>query len=296
MGFVVSLSAPLAAGATVVTLPHFALEAALAAIERHRVTVVAVPPPVMAALAHHRAVDRYDLSSLELIVSGGAPLAAPLQTAVAARFPHAAVAQGYGLTETAVAISGPVGRSATAPGSVGRPMLHTEVKLVAGEIWVRGPQVMTGYLNAPAENLTPDGWLRTGDAGRIDDHGNLQVRDRLKELIKVNGYQVAPAELEALLHGHPRVADVAVVRCADARTGEAPVAVVVPRGDLDSARAVRLGGRARSPAQARASGPSGGGDPAHAVRQDPAPRARGTALNSSHRPRSANFLRSAEPA
>jgi acyl-CoA synthetase (AMP-forming)/AMP-acid ligase II len=112
-------------------------------------------------------------------------------------------------------------------------MLHTEVKLVAGEIWVRGPQVMAGYLNSPAENLTPGGWLRTGDAGLIDEHGNLHVRDRLKELIKVNGYQVAPAELEALLHGHPRVADAAVVRCADARTGEAPVAVVVPRGDLD---------------------------------------------------------------
>ena len=129
MGFVVSLSAPLAAGATVVTLPRFALETALAAIERHRVTVVAVPPPVMAALAHHRAVERYDLSSLELIVSGGRRSPRRCRSAVAARFPHAAVAQGYGLTETAVAVAGPGGALGhRRPGSVGRPMRHTEVQ------------------------------------------------------------------------------------------------------------------------------------------------------------------------
>jgi acyl-CoA synthetase (AMP-forming)/AMP-acid ligase II len=231
MGFIVSLTTPLAAGATVVTLPRFELEAALAAIERHRVTMVAVPPPVMTALAHHPAVDRYDLSSLELVISGGAPLGAPLQRAVAARLPHAVVAQGYGLTETSVALSGPQGRRPTAPGSVGRPMRDTEVKLVDGELWVRGPQVTAGYLNAPADLV--DGWLRTGDLVEIDEQGDLYVRDRIKELIKVNGHQVAPAELEALLQSHPRVADAAVVRRADPRTGEAPVAVVVPRGDVD---------------------------------------------------------------
>ena len=122
------------------------------------------------------------------------------------------------------------------------------------------------------------------------------MRDRLKELIKVNGYQVAPAELEALLHGHPRVADAAVVRCADARTGEAPVAVVVPRGDLDPLALCAWVAERVAPLQAPARRPPGGGDPAHAVRQDPAPRARKTALNSSHRPRSAKFLRSAAPA
>jgi acyl-CoA synthetase (AMP-forming)/AMP-acid ligase II len=197
------------------------------------VTVLAVPPPVMAALAQHPAVDRHDLSSLELVISGGAPLGAPLQRAVAARLPRAAVAQGYGLTETSVAVSGPQARQPTTPGSVGRPMLNTDVKLVDGELWVRGPQVTSGYLNAPAELLTPDGWLRTGDLAEIDAHGDIYVRDRLKELIKVNGYQVAPAELEALLQSHPRIADAAVVRRADPSTGEAPVAVVVPRGDLD---------------------------------------------------------------
>jgi acyl-CoA synthetase (AMP-forming)/AMP-acid ligase II len=236
MGFVVTLAAPLAAGATVVTLPRFDLEAALAAIARHRITVLVVPPPVMLALAHHPAVDRHDLSSLELIVSGGAPLGAEVQRAVAARLSHAAVAQGYGLTETSVAVSGPVGRTPTAPGSVGRPMRDTEVRLVDGELWVRGPQVMQGYLHAPAataEMLTPDGWLRTGDLVEIDARGDLFVRDRLKDLIKVNGLQVAPAELEALLLSHPGVADAAVLRRPHPRTGEVPVAVVVPRGDPD---------------------------------------------------------------
>jgi acyl-CoA synthetase (AMP-forming)/AMP-acid ligase II len=236
MGFVVTLAAPLAAGATVVTFPRFDFEAMLGAIERHRITVLVVPPPVMLALARHPAVAAHDLSSLELVISGGAPLGAELQEAVAARLPGAAVAQGYGLTETCVAISGPRRRRPTTPGSVGRPMPGTEVRLEDGELWVRGPQVMQGYLRAPdatADVLRPDGWLRTGDLVRIDEDGNLYVVDRLKELIKVNGLQVAPAELEALLHTHPGVSDAAVIRRPHARTGEVPVAVVVPSGDLE---------------------------------------------------------------
>jgi acyl-CoA synthetase (AMP-forming)/AMP-acid ligase II len=115
-------------------------------------------------------------------------------------------------------------------------MLDTEVRLVAGELWVRGPQVMQGYLGAPeatAEMLRPDGWLRTGDLVEIDTAGDLYVRDRLKDLIKVNGLQVAPAELEALLQAHPAVADAAVLRRPHPRTGEVPVAVVVPRADVE---------------------------------------------------------------
>jgi len=230
MGFVITLIAPLAAGATVVTLPRFGLESALEAIERHRVTVLAVPPPVMSALAHDPAVERHDLSSLELIVSGGAPLGAALQEAVAARFPRARVGQGYGLTETAATICGPSRDAGTVPGSVGRPMAGTEVRIVdpetgadapGGELWVRGPQVVS------------DGWLRTGDLAHVDAQGNVFVVDRLKDLIKVNAFQVAPAELEALLTTHPHVADAAVIGRPDPRTGEAPVAVVVPRGPLD---------------------------------------------------------------
>jgi acyl-CoA synthetase (AMP-forming)/AMP-acid ligase II len=217
MGFVISLVAPLAAGATVVAAPRFDL----ADVARHRVTVLAVPPPLMAVLARDR---EHDLSSLELIVSGGAPLGAALQEAVAARCPHARVGQGYGLTETAGTICGPARDAGTVPGSVGRPMLDTEIKLVDGELWVRGPQVVTGD------------WLATGDLARIDDDGNVYVVDRIKELIKVNAFQVAPAELEALLTTHPAVSDAAVVGVADERTGEVPEAFVVGAVEPDAVR------------------------------------------------------------
>ncbi len=235
MGFIVTLMAPLAAGATVVTMPRFDFAAMLELVERHAVAVLVVPPPVMAGLAR---ADR-KLSSLELIVSGGAPLSPALHDAVAARFPHAAVGQGYGLTETAVGISGPRRAEGTRPGTCGRPLPGTEVRVVDGELWARGPQVMIGYLNAPdatAAMLAPGGWLRTGDAGHLDEDGNVVVVDRLKELIKVNAHAVAPAELEALLATHPHVADAAVVPRADERAGQVPVAVVVPRGTLDPAQ------------------------------------------------------------
>ncbi len=195
MGFAVSLSAPLAAGAAVITLPRYDLPALLGAIERHRVTVIAVPPPAFAALARDPVADGYDLSSLQLIVSGGAPRNAELH---------------------------PVTSRDAAPGG-------------PGELWVRGPQVMAGYLGRPqatAADLDSDGWLRTGDVARLDAHGNVFITGRLKELIKVNAYQVAPAELEALLASHPGVADAAVIPRPDERAGEVPVAVVVPRGTL----------------------------------------------------------------
>jgi acyl-CoA synthetase (AMP-forming)/AMP-acid ligase II len=248
MGFMATLALPLASGATVVTMPRFDLGRFLDLVQRHRVTVLVVPPPVMAALARHPLVDAHDLSSVELIVSGGAPLGADLQRAVAARLPGAAVGQGWGMTETAIGATMPDRRSGTAPGSVGRVMPNTELRVVdpatgrdlgtgeTGELWVRGPQVMAGYLNNPsatAEALDPDGWLRTGDLGRVDGGGDVFVVDRLKELIKVSAYQVAPAELEALLLAHPGVADAAVIPRQDAAHGEVPVAVVVPRGEVD---------------------------------------------------------------
>jgi acyl-CoA synthetase (AMP-forming)/AMP-acid ligase II len=247
MGFVVSLCAPLAAGATAVLLPRYELHGLLAAIQRHRVTVLAAPPPVMAALARDPVVSGYDLSSLEMIISGGAPLGADPQRQLAERFPGVVVVQGYGLTETTATIPVPVRRN-TVPGSVGLLGPGTELRLVDpgtgrdagpgghGELWARGPQVMAGYLGRPeatAEILDAEGWLHTGDLGRIDADGNVFIVDRLKELIKVNAFQVAPAELEALLAGHPQVADAAVIPRPDERAGQVPVAVVVPRGALE---------------------------------------------------------------
>ena len=249
MGFVITCALPLAAGATVVTMARFDFEQLLALVERHRVTVLVVPPPVMAALARHPLVGQRDLSSLELVVSGGAPLGAELQAAVAARLPGVAVGQGWGMTETTVGAAGPDRERGTVPGSVGRVMPNTELRVVDprrgadlgagddGELWVRGPQNTRGYLNRPDETRTlidDDGWLHTGDLGHVDRDGNVWIVDRLKELIKVNGLQVAPAELEALLVTHPQVADAAVVPAPDPDSGEVPVAVVVARCDLDA--------------------------------------------------------------
>jgi acyl-CoA synthetase (AMP-forming)/AMP-acid ligase II len=246
MGFVVTCALPLAAGATVVTMARFDLAAMLALIERHRVTVLVVPPPVMGALAVHPAVDRHDLSSLALVVSGGAPLDAARQRAVAARLPGAAVGQGWGMTETCVGATGPDRATGTVPGSAGRVSANCELRVVRdgrdlgpghdGELWVRGPQLTPGYLRRPeatAALIDAGGWLRTGDLGHVDGGGNVWIVDRLKDLIKVGGYQVAPAELEALLTAHPAVADAAVVAAPDRDRGEIPVAFVVPRGELD---------------------------------------------------------------
>ena len=249
MGFVVSLAAPLSAGATVVTMPRFALEPYLALVERHRATVLVVPPPIMNALAREPAVAAHDLSSVELVVSGGAPLGADVQRAVAERLPGVVTRQGWGLTETAAIATSPDRERPIAPGSVGRAMPSTELRVVdphsgadlgagePGELWLRGPQVMAGYLGRPdatAAMIDADGWLRTGDVGVIDDDGQIFIVDRLKELIKVSAHQVAPAELEALLATHPAVADVAVVPRPDPDRGEVPVAVVVPASRVDA--------------------------------------------------------------
>jgi acyl-CoA synthetase (AMP-forming)/AMP-acid ligase II len=247
MGFMLSLALPLANGATVVTDERFDLARFLSLVERHRATYLAVPPPVMAALAQDPLVDRYDLSSVDFVASGGAPLSAQVQRAVAERLPGAAVGQGYGMTDTTVAISLPDRALGTVPGSVGRPAVGTELRILTdaaataavpvpgaeGELLVRGPQVMAGYLGRPDATAAAfrDGWLRTGDLVRRDEDGNLFVVERLKELIKVNANQVAPAELEALLLTHPSIADAAVVGRPDERCGEVPEAFIVARGE-----------------------------------------------------------------
>jgi acyl-CoA synthetase (AMP-forming)/AMP-acid ligase II len=249
MGFVITLTNALTSGATVVTLPRFAFEPFLELVERHRATVVIVAPPVMAALAGHPAVGARDLSSLELVVAGGAPVPAEIARAVGERLPGAVVRLGYGLTETSATVTAPDREQPVAPGSVGRAMPGTELRVVdpesgadlgpgePGELWVRGPQTMAGYLHRPdatAAMIDADGWLHTGDLVVVDEEGQLFIVDRLKELIKVSAFQVAPAELEAVLATHPAVADAAVVGRPDAATGEVPVASVVARGPLDA--------------------------------------------------------------
>jgi len=233
-------------GATLVTMPRFELETFLSLIQQHRVTVAFVAPPVVLLLANHPAIGNYDLSSLRTIKCGAAPLDAALQNACAARL-GCSVVQGYGMTEaspvTHATSSDP---GACRPGTVGPLVPNTECRVVDvasgrdlgvgqdGELLVRGPQVMTGYLNQPdasAATLDAGGWLHTGDIGHVDAEGYFKVVDRAKELIKYKGYQVPPAELEAILLTHPAVADAAVIGVNDVEAGEIPKAFVVMRGD-----------------------------------------------------------------
>jgi 4-coumarate--CoA ligase len=239
-GMTVLMNLYLAVGGLQVTLPRFELEAALRLIQAHRMRQLFVAPPVVLALARHPLVDNFDLSSLAFVLSGAAPLGADLAEAAGARL-GCPMIQGYGMTEMSpVSHFTPPGGNR--PGTSGTPVAGTECRLVdpetgrdcapggTGELWVRGPQVMLGYHGNPAATaatLTADGWLRTGDLATIDADGYLTIVDRVKELIKVSGFQVAPAELEALLLGHPEVRDVAVIGIPDEACGEVPKAFVV---------------------------------------------------------------------
>jgi acyl-CoA synthetase (AMP-forming)/AMP-acid ligase II len=244
-GFGVVANGALHAGATVVTMPRFDLEAFLGLIEEHRITKMIVVPPIVLALAKHPAVDRYDLSSLQWVGCGAAPLGAELQEACARRLGRP-VLQGYGMTEVTAGVAiWDVGTPVTA-GAAGKLLPNVQARIVdlvtgsdrgpgeVGELWLRGPSTMAGYLRNPeatAATLDADGWLHTGDLARIDRDGALFIVDRLKELIKVKAFAVAPAELEAVLRTHPAIAEAAVVPVPDAQAGEVPKAFVVHAGD-----------------------------------------------------------------
>jgi acyl-CoA synthetase (AMP-forming)/AMP-acid ligase II len=248
-GQTVVLNLGLAKGSTIVTMQRFDCDALMDLMEEHGVTWLHVAPPVILAIATTTNVEGRDFSKLKLIISGAAPLDAELSGRAEARI-GAPIRQGYGMTELSpVSHKSRLARvEETPPGSVGALLPNTEARLVdpetgedvaegeQGEIWVRGPQVMRGYLNneeATAETLTPEGWLRTGDIGRIDENGYFYIVDRLKELIKYKGYQVPPAELEAVLVSHPKVKDAGVIGVPMDDGGEAPKACVVGDDDLD---------------------------------------------------------------
>ena len=246
-GMTVVLTLGLHVGATIVTMPRFELEPFLALMEGHRITRAFLAPPAIVLLAKHPAVDRHDLSALRVAFSGAAPLDAALEGECRARI-GCAVIQGYGMTEASpVTHATPDAPGAARPGSVGVLVPNTEARIVDvatgallgpgadGEVQVRGPQVMLGYLNNPdatAATLDADGWLHTGDIGRVDEDGYFAIVDRLKELIKYKGYQVPPAELEAVLLTHPLVADAAVIGMPHDDVGEVPKAFVVLRGEV----------------------------------------------------------------
>lgn len=242
---------------TVVMMERFELGKMLGAVERFRVTNVAVAPPVVVAMSKEGVGDGYDLSSLKTVACGGAPLGKDNFVAFMAKFPHVSIIQGYGLTESTAGVIRIVGpEEASQGGTTGKLVSGMEAKIVnpntgeamspgeQGELWVRGPPIMKGYVGDPvATSVTlVDGWLRTGDICYFDNEGFVYVVDRLKELIKYKGYQVAPAELEQLLQSHPEIKDAAVIPYPDEDAGQIPLAFVIrqPRSSMGEAEIINF--------------------------------------------------------
>ena len=243
-GMQVLMNGLLANGVTVVSMPRFDMVDALQAVQDFKITRFFAVPPIILGLAKAPIVDQYDLSSIRQIFSGAAPLGASLAAEASARM-DCEVVQGYGMTELSP-VSHCTVEGEYRPGTSGVTISNTEIRIVdpetgedqgvgqRGELWVRGPQVMKGYLNnaeATAEMLDGNGWLHTGDVAIIDEYQHVSIVDRLKELIKYKGFQVPPAELEAVIITHPKVADVAVIGIPDDEAGEIPKAFVVAMPD-----------------------------------------------------------------
>ncbi len=246
-GMQVLMNGLLANGCTVISMPRFDLVEALTLIQTHRITHFFAVPPMILALAKHPIIDNFDLSSLEMVLSGAAPLGSELAEEAAARI-DCEVIQAYGMTELSPATHiTPSGQYR--PGSVGLTVPNAECRIVdpetgedqdiggEGELWIRGPMVMAGYLNNPeatALTIDDDGWLHTGDVATVDEHQHFYIVDRVKELIKFKGFQVPPAELEAIIITHPAVADVAVIGIPDDEAGELPKAFVTLKPEMEA--------------------------------------------------------------
>ncbi|EPS64586.1 hypothetical protein M569_10193, partial [Genlisea aurea] len=233
-------------GAAILIMQKFEIVSFLELIQKFKVTIGPFVPPIVLQIAKSPIVANYDLSSVRLVMSGAAPLGKDLEDSVRVKFPKAKLGQGYGMTE-----AGPVLSMCLAfakepmeikSGACGTVVRNAEMKIVdietgaslprnhTGEICIRGQQIMKGYLNdaeATERTIDTDGWLHTGDIGFIDGDDELFIVDRLKEIIKYKGFQVAPAEIEALLLTHPAISDAAVVPLKDEEAGEVPVAFVV---------------------------------------------------------------------
>lgn len=244
-GLTVTMISKLQQGCKLVTLPAFRPDTFLNSLTEHKGSVLHLVPPIIIFLSQHEMVTPEHLSSVRSIFSGAAPMGASDAERMLAKAPQIMFAQGYGLTETSpVVLIGALGSKNYS--SVGSPPPRTQAKIVAlndptntalgpnqnGELLVRGPQIMKGYHNnkqATDEIFAEGGWLRTGDIAHYDDDLQFYITDRLKELIKVKGFQVAPAELEELLRDHPAVADAAVVGQPHPISGEVPRAFIVKK-------------------------------------------------------------------
>ncbi|KAF6819023.1 AMP-binding enzyme [Colletotrichum musicola] len=243
-------------GDSVIVLPRFDLMTYLRTIERFKInTLYLVPPIVISMINNLGAMQRFDLGSVNRVWVGAAPLGLEATNALLASYPEWKITLGYGMTETCVVVTSGTPRDIVV-GSSGWLLPGFEILLVdaegnritkynePGEVWVKSPSVVLGYLNNDVANretfttLREGRFIKTGDVGemRKESSGNehLWIVDRIKELIKVKGHQVAPAELEACLLGHPAVADCAVIPIPDERSGEVPKAFVVTSGDCSA--------------------------------------------------------------
>lgn len=242
-GLVHVLHLPILINASVIMLPTFTMPTMLRAIQTHRIREILLVPPILIRLVRDPTVASYDLSCVRRFSSGAAPLSPEILAQLQQRFPATGFKQGYGMTESCSCITAHPPRlyDYAHAHTVGTIVASTEVKIItpdgveadvgeAGEILARGPQVVMGYLDDPAataETFDAEGWLHTGDQGAVGRDGTVVITDRIKEMIKVKGVAVAPAELEDLLLGHEAVEDVAVLGVVDEYAGERPKAFVV---------------------------------------------------------------------
>ena len=248
-GLQVILNQGLYQGATIVILQRFELESYLRAIQEYRVTFAHAVPPMLLALSKDPRVDQYDLSSMQRVFCAAAPLGEGITRACEERL-ACRIRQGYGMTEASPSThQAPWNPERNRYGTAGFPVSNTTCRVVdpstgrdcgmeeEGEIWIRGPQIMLGYLRHPevTDAVLQGGWYRSGDIGIADKEGRFRIVDRLKEMIKYKGFSIAPAELEAALLSHPAVADVAVIPCPDEEAGEVPKAFVVLKAPAEAA-------------------------------------------------------------
>ncbi|KAI8362831.1 hypothetical protein BD560DRAFT_484036 [Blakeslea trispora] len=237
-GLTVLMHVALYLGIPVYVMSRFELVQFCETVQNCKITFTCLVPPIILLLAKHTIVDQYDLSSLKQVVCGAAPLSAELQALVNKRLPKMIVKQGYGLTETSpVAVLEPSDN--VKPGSIGILVANMTAKIVdeegkevkqgeRGELWLKGPNVMKGYINNPeatADCIDEEGYFHTGDVALQDENGHFYIVDRIKELIKYKGFQVPPAELEAVLLSSPLVDDCAVIGVYDTEQ-----ATELPRG------------------------------------------------------------------
>jgi len=240
------VNSPIYAGARVIIFPRFDAEDVLSTVERERATVLYGATSMFFNLGHNPSISRYDLSSLRYVKAGAMPIPPELKkrweqvTGVRMVF-------GYGLSEASPETHNcPLQRVKS--GTVGMPIMDTDARIVdektgeielptgkVGELVIKGPQIMRGYLNRPEDNRQAfrDGWLYTGDVAFMDEEGYFHIVDRKKEIIKYKGYTIAPAEVESVLYEHPAVKECAVVGKPDAFAGELPKAYVVLKHDCE---------------------------------------------------------------